>query len=108
MPDIEVLIVETAVGGGGLVRKGAGGGEQQALDAGKAVTKVVRISAERIADGVAAVAQAVGPTLRAKLISLPGLELDTVSIGCAITVDSGVIVAGVGAEASLTVTFRVS
>jgi Trypsin-co-occurring domain 1 len=54
------------------------------------------------------IAQDIGPALQSGLTGLGNIAVQEVAIGCAISAEGGILVAGVGAEASLTITFKVS
>lgn len=108
MSDVDVLVsVEAAEIKSGLVQEGATGSAQH-MSIGKALGKVVKISADEIADGVVAVANSIGPTLKAKLAGLSNITVSEVSIACTLGANGSVVVAGVGAEATLTITFQVT
>jgi hypothetical protein len=105
MAEIEVLVRTEGVGG--LVPSGASGDQAHSLSVPKIVDKVVKVSADKITDAVISLAEKIGPALQAKISTLSLLKIHEVSIGCAITVDGSVVVAGVGAEASLEITFKI-
>jgi hypothetical protein len=105
MPDVEVLVIDSGVSG--LVSKGATGAEAHSA-AGKAVERVVKLSSEHLIEGVTKIAQAVGPSLKAGMKGLSDISVQEISIGCTIGANGSIVIAGVGAEASLTITFKVS
>lgn len=111
MPDVEVLVFQPAQPQSGLVTHGAteavphaGPGEMVAA----AAWKVITISADKLAEGVVAVAENVGPSLRQRLKSAKDVAVESVSVGFSIDVNGKAFVVGVGAQASVTVTFHVA
>ena len=92
---------------GGAVTEGASGDEQHA-GAAELVRKVVDRSSDALVEGVKGIASAMGPSLRAAMKSLSDIDVTEVSIGCSIDVNGSVVVAGMGAQANLTITFKVT
>ena len=105
MTKLPVLIVDEEASG--LVGKGATGTEAHSA-AGKAVKRVVQLSSEHLIEGVTKIAQAVGPSLKAGMKGLSDISVQEISIGCTIGAEGSIVIAGVGAEASLTITFKVA
>jgi Trypsin-co-occurring domain 1 len=66
------------------------------------------LSPEQLVAGVKKIAKDISPALKAGFSELGDIAVQEVSIGCAISATGGIVVAGVGAEASLTITFKVS
>lgn len=92
---------------GGAVTEGASGDEQHA-GAKDLVRKAVDRSSDVLVEGVKGVANAIGPSLKAAMEGLSNIDVKEVSIGCAIDVNGSVVVAGMGAQATLTITFEVT
>jgi hypothetical protein len=110
MDMVKVLVGETIVSSaGGIVDQGTGPDQQQGAKEAvqKVVQKVIEVSADRIADSVVDIGNKIGPALKNSLQRLSGISVQEVSIGCAIGADGSIVVAGVKAEASLTITFRI-
>ncbi|MGH7118847.1 MAG: hypothetical protein ACREFP_07645 [Acetobacteraceae bacterium] len=110
MPDVEVLVFQPSQAPG-LVTHGATGAVPHAGPgeiAANAAWKVVTIGADKLADGVVAVAEKVGPTLRERLKNAKDVVVESVSIGFSIDVNGKAFMVGVGAQASVTVTFHVA
>src|SRR5262245_12451076 len=105
MPDVEVLILADDQAAGGLVNRGATGGGPHA-GAGKVISKVIKLGSDQLVDSVTKIANAIGPSLQQGLKGLSSMAVQEVSIGCTIGADGSILIAGVGAEASLTITFR--
>jgi hypothetical protein len=91
---------------GGLVDRGATGSTQQSAP-GKVVAKVFDLASDHLVEGVTRIAEAIAPSLNSAMSGLTKISVQEVSIGCAINASGGVVVAGVGAEASLTITFKI-
>jgi hypothetical protein len=113
--NVQVLVWEMipeSPGGtvGGIVSQGTAPDQQQGAreTAHKVIRKVIDISSEKIVESVVEIGNKIGPTLKKNLEGLTGISVSEVSIGCAIGGDGNIIVAGVAAEASLTITFKVS
>jgi hypothetical protein len=106
MPDIPVLVLVEEQRG--LVKKGATETYAHA-GAGTVVGKVVNLGSEKLVAGLKKMAEDIGPSLTAGLKELSAkIAISEVSLGCAINAEGGIVVAGVGAEASLTITFKVA
>jgi len=110
MAKVPVLFVEPERQASGLVTEGTSGDQEQGLvtKAAAKIAKVADMDATQIAVGVVAIAEKVGPELSKAVKKLGSGKLKEVSIGCAIQLNGGVVVAGVGAEASVTITFDLS
>jgi hypothetical protein len=111
MADLQVLVVAPSDSSGGFVTQGATGGAQHSGAgevAGALLQKVVTISSEKLADGVIAVARAIGPSLKDRIAGLNDIAVKEVSIGCTIDLNGHVVVVGVGAQTSVTITFEVT
>jgi hypothetical protein len=104
MPNIPVMVVEVQTEGG-IVDRGATGSTQQA-GPGTVIAKVIELSSDHLIDGATKIAQAIGPSLKTAMSGLSGVH--EVSVGCAINAHGSVVVAGVGAEATLTLTFKIT
>ena len=65
------------------------------------------VGADVIASQALALAKEMEPAFRACAQALRKIQVTEISIGCAITVEAGVVIAGVGAEASVEITFDV-
>lgn len=104
MTNIQVLVIEQSTGG--LVDKGATDTRPDA-GAGTAIRRVVELSSKHIVDGVTKIAEAIGPSLRKGIKGLSDVAVEEVSIGFTIGADGNIVIAGVGAEACVTVTFKV-
>jgi hypothetical protein len=111
MPDVPVLVVGPVETEGGLVEHGAteskphaGVGEVAAA----VMHKVIKVSSDKLADGVITLAKEIGPSLKARMAGLSEISVQEVSIGCSIDMSGHIVVAGVGAEASVSITFRVT
>jgi Trypsin-co-occurring domain 1 len=110
MDMVKVLVGETIVeSAGGIVGHGTSPDEQHGAQEAvqKVVKKVIEVSADKIVDSVVEIANKIGPVLKGSLQKLSGIAVHEVSIGCAIGADGNIVVAGVQAEASLTITFRI-
>jgi hypothetical protein len=105
MSDIPVLVLD--VRPTGLVKQGATETHAHA-GPGAIVGKVVNIGSDKLVAGVKQMAQNIGPSLKEELKELGDIAVSEISIGFAITAEGGIVVAGVGAEASLTITFKVA
>jgi Trypsin-co-occurring domain 1 len=106
MPNVEVLVLDEEYAGG-LVGKGASS-DQAHAGPGAALKKVLVLSSEHLVAGVTSIAREIGPSLQAGLKGLSAIDVKEVSIGCTIGAHGTIMIAGVGAEASLTITFKVS
>jgi hypothetical protein len=110
MANIPVLVVVNEhPAKGGVVKRGASPTTAQSA-VGTAIQKAIEITLtpEKLVAGVKQIAQDIGPILKEELKGLGNIAVQEVSIGCAINASGGILVAGVGAEASLTITFKVS
>jgi hypothetical protein len=110
MPMVKVLVGETITEvPSGIVPEGTGPDEQHGAREAvqKVVRKVIDVSAEKIVDSVVEIGNNIAPALKQKLGQLAGISVQEVSIGCAIGADGNIVVAGVQAEASLTITFKI-
>ena len=73
-----------------------------------ALSHVIKdVGADVIASQALALAKEMEPAFRACAQALVKIQVTEISIGCAITVEAGVVIAGVGAEASVEITFNV-
>jgi NTP-dependent ternary system trypsin peptidase co-occuring protein len=106
MPDVPVMFVEVQ-SAGGLVERGATGTTPQA-GPGTVIAKVIDFSSDHLIDGVTKIAQTIGPSLKSAMSGLSSISVQEVSVGCAISASGSVVVAGVGAEATLTITFKIT
>lgn len=104
---VKVLFVEPPPATGNVGTGTSGDTQHSVKERAKAAfSHVIKdVGPDVIASQALALAQEIEPAFRACAQALRKIKVTEVAIGCAITVEAGVVIAGVGAEASVEITF---